>query len=162
MSNQHGPLSQFEIKPLAKLSLAGYDVSFTNSSLFMVTSLIAIVSLMFLSIRKVKIIPNSTQSAVELLYLFVAGTINDTVGNKGQQYFSFIFSLFIFVITCNLMGMLPYSFTVTSHIIVTLALALTVFLAVTIIAFIHHGWHFFSFFFTRRHPLMVGASNDFN
>ena len=99
-----------------------------------------------LSVNTRSIIPSRLQLISELSYGFIAQLLNDTVGEQGRKYFPFVFSIFMFVLIGNMVGMLPYSFTFTSHIIVTFALASVVFVGVTILAFAKHGMHFFSFF----------------
>ncbi|MFN7039163.1 MAG: F0F1 ATP synthase subunit A [Alphaproteobacteria bacterium] len=151
----HSPLSQFEIKTLFPIEINGIDLSFTNSSLYMMISLIITACLFILPMRNANLIPSRFQNIPEIMYKFISGTINDTVGSEGKKYFPLIFSLFIFVLMSNLVGMLPYSFTVTSHIIVTFALAIFIFVTVTIIALIRHGFHFFSFFLPSGTPLWL-------
>jgi F-type H+-transporting ATPase subunit a len=155
MSDQHSPLEQFVVKPLAKIQLAGYDLSFTNSSLFMILSLMAITALLTLPMRGASLVPNRMQSVVEVIYQFIASTIKETAGDEGKKYMPFVFTIFMFVLMCNLLGMLPYSFTVTSHIIVTFVLALLVFLIINIIAFARHGFHFFSLFLPEGTPWWI-------
>ena len=92
------------------------------------------------SVLILKAIPNKIQLLAELSYTFVSKMISDTAGSKAKPYFSFIFSLFMFVLFCNMFGMIPYAFTVTSHIIVTFVLAAFIFFGVTIIGFIKHGF----------------------
>lgn len=142
----HSPLAQFEIKTLLPLQLGQTDVSFTNSALFMTVTVILITVFMVLGMRKRALVPGRLQSVAELSYEFVANLLRDTVGNEGRKYFPFVFSLFMFILFGNMLGMIPYSFTFTSHIIVTFALALVVFLGVTVLGFVKHGLHFFSFF----------------
>jgi F-type H+-transporting ATPase subunit a len=142
----HSPLAQFEIKTLIPLQVGETDVSFTNSALFMTVTVILITLFMVLGMRKRALVPGRWQSVAELSYEFVANLLRDTVGNEGRKYFPFVFSLFMFILFGNMLGMIPYSFTFTSHIIVTFALALVVFLGVTILGFVKHGFHFFSFF----------------
>ena len=122
------------------------DVSFTNSALFMTVTVVLITLFMVLGMRKHALVPGRWQSVAELAYEFVANLLRDTVGNEGRKYFPFVFSLFMFILFGNMLGMIPYSFTFTSHIIVTFALALVVFLGVTVLGFVKHGVHFFSFF----------------
>jgi F-type H+-transporting ATPase subunit a len=105
-----------------------------------------------LGMRGATLIPNRFQSVVEITYEFIAATVRDNVGAKGKPYFPMIFTLFMFVLTCNLLGMIPYSFTPTSHIIVTFVLAMVVFLWVTAIAFIKHGTKFLGFFLPAGTP----------
>lgn len=112
MSN---PMEQFEIKPLIPLNLGGADVSFTNSSLFMVLAVVLAVSLMGFCLRKRTIIPSISQSIPEVLYEFIAGLVRENVGMEGMKYFTFIFTLFTFVAFGNVLGLFPYAFTFTSH-----------------------------------------------
>ena len=141
-----GPLSQFEIKTLIPLQPGGVDISFTNSSLMMVLALALVTLFLTLGMRRRALVPGRWQSMAELSYQFVANLIRDTVGAEGRRYFPLVFTLFMFILFGNLLGMVPYSFTFTSHIIVTFALAVMVFIGVTILGFVKHGVRFFSFF----------------
>ena len=143
---KHSPLEQFEIVPYTHTEIGGYDISFTNSSFAMVLTVAAITLFLTLSVNTRSIIPSRLQLISELSYNFIAQLLSDTVGKQGRKYFPFVFTIFMFVLIGNMVGMLPYSFTFTSHIIVTFALAAVVFIGVTVIAFIKHGLHFFSFF----------------
>ncbi len=153
----HGfdPMQQFEIKRLINIDLFGLDASFTNSSLFMVIAVGVVACFTLLSVRSGKLVPSRFQSVAELSYEFVANMIRDNVGSDGQKYFPFVFTLFMFVLACNMLGMLPYSFTVTSHIIITFALALIVFLGVTVIGFAKHGVGFLKFFVPSGIPVIL-------
>ena len=133
------PLSQFEIKTLIPIEVFGYDISFTNSSLAMLITISSILLFMILGLKSSNIIPSRKQSLLELSYEFIANMILDNVGKSGMKYLSFIFSLFMFILIGNLLGMFPYSFTWTSHIIVTFTIAFFIFLAVTVIAIFKHG-----------------------
>ena len=146
MAENHSPLAQFEIKRLVPMEIGGVDVSFTNSALFMVIIVLGITLLMTMSMRGRAMVPGRLQSVAELSYEFIANMLKENVGSEGRQYFPFIFSLFMFILFANLLGMIPFTFTVTSHIIVTFALAFVVFLGVTVIAFARHGAHFLHFF----------------
>jgi F-type H+-transporting ATPase subunit a len=146
MAAGHSPLEQFEIHRLVPLEIGGFDVSFTNSALFMVASLAIGSAYLLLGMRRRAVVPGRLQSLAELTYEFVGGLIRDTIGSEGRRYFPFIFSLFVFILLGNVLGLLPYGFTFTSHIIVTFAMALVVFVGVTILGFVKHGFHFFSFF----------------
>jgi F-type H+-transporting ATPase subunit a len=146
LAEKHSPLEQFEIHPLVPIRLGDADVSFTNSSLVMVIAVALVIIFLFAATRRRALVPGRLQSMAELAYEFVANLIRDTVGNEGRRYFPIIFTIFMFVLFGNLLGMVPYSFTFTSHIIVTFAMALVVFVAVTILGFAKHGMHFFSFF----------------
>ena len=149
----HSPLAQFEIKPLYKLELGGYDVSFTNSALFMTLAFLLITFFLLLSTKKRATVPGRWQVMAELSYEFIASLIRDTIGADGRKYFPFVFTAFMFILVGNLLGMMPYSFTFTSHIIVTFTLAIVVFLLVTILGFVKHGLHFLSFFAPSGIPL---------
>lgn len=146
MAEKHSPLAQFEIKPLISMKLGAYDISFTNSALFMVLAVVAITLLINMAMSQKRMVPGRLQSVAEMLYEFIAGMLRDNAGEAGKPYFPFVFSLFTFILFCNLLGMIPYSFTATSHIIVTFALAAVVFIGVTIIGFAKHGAHFLSLF----------------
>ena len=150
------PMQQFTVQRIGpEIKIANIDLSFTNSSLFMVISAVVIILFLFLGSKEKKIIPNKLQLIAEISYTFVAKMISDTAGSKAKPYFPFIFSLFMFVLFCNMVGMLPYSFTVTSHIIVTLIMALFIFIAVTIIGFIKHGFKYFSIFVPSGVPAVL-------
>ena len=145
-NEKHSPLEQFEILPYAHFEIGGVNLAFTNSSLAMVVTVIAITVYLTLSVNTRTLIPSRMQLVSEMSYNFIAQLLNDTVGDQGKKYFPFVFAIFMFVLVGNLLGMIPYSFTFTSHIIVTFALAAVVFIGVTILGFAKHGFHFFSFF----------------
>tara|TARA_R110000787_G_scaffold16622_42_gene51427 strand:- start:10030 stop:10761 length:732 start_codon:yes stop_codon:yes gene_type:complete len=155
MAENHSPLAQFEIKTLVPIDLGSFDASFTNSSAFMVISVLLATVFLVGGMRKGEMVPGRWQSMAELSYVFVANLIRDTVGTEGAKYFPFIFSLFMFILFGNLLGMMPYSFTFTSHIAVTFAMALVVFIGVTVIAVAKHGLHFFSFFMPPGVPIAM-------
>ncbi len=156
MAKGHSPLSQFEVSTIIPMPpLAGYNIDFTNSALFMCLAVVFVFAFMFFGMRRRALVPGRWQCAAEMTYEMVAGIVKDTVGQEGKQYFPLIFSLFMFVLFCNLLGMVPYSFTVTSHIIVTFALALFVFLTVTLIGFVRHGLHFLHLFVPAGVPLWL-------
>ena len=146
------PLHQFQIEPIVPIKIGNVDISFTNSSLLMVISVFAVSAFLMLGMRRHALVPGRFQSLAEISYEFVAGMIRDNVGSAGWEFFPYIFSLFMFVLFGNLLGLLPYSFTFTSHIIVTAALALTVFIGVTIVGLVNHGFHFLSFFVPKGVP----------
>ena len=155
MAEGHSPLSQFEIKTLLPMKLGEVDLSFTNSSAFMVLTVITVSVFLLVGIRRPQLIPGRWQSMAELSYVFIANLVRDTVGTEGRTYFPFIFSVFMFVLFGNMWGMIPYSFTFTSHIIVTFAMALVIFIGVTIIAIIKHKMRFFSFFMPPGVPIYM-------
>ena len=147
----NNPMEQFAIRTLKPLSVSGYDVSFTNSSLWMLVALGVIAVFMVLGTMKPQLVPGRWQAALEYVYDFVAGVVNENIGPKGKAYVPLIFSVFVFVLVCNLLGLVPWvgSFTPTSHIAVTLALALIVFAIVVLVGLINHGLHFFTFFWPK-------------
>ena len=150
------PMQQFNVNKIGpEIKLGGIDLSFTNSSLFMVLSLIIISIFLYFGTKEKKIVPNKVQLIAEMFYNFIAKMISDTAGSKARPYFPFIFSLFMFVLVCNMIGMLPYSFTVTSHIIITLIMALFIFIAVTVIGFIKHGFKYLSLFVPKGVPIVL-------
>lgn len=155
MAAETSPLAQFEIKRLVQMDVGGLDVSFTNASLFMVIAIVAVTLFLTWSMRSRAMVPGRMQSMAELSYEFIANMIKDNVGSEGRKYFPFIFSIFMFVLFCNLLGMIPYSFTVTSHIVVTFALAALVFVVVTIVAFVRHGVKFLGFFIPSGVPAIL-------
>lgn len=151
----HSPLAQFEIKELVPIEVAGNNISFSNSALMMVITISLIILLMVAGTRKRAMIPGRWQALAEICYEFVANLIRDTVGNEGRKYFPFIFSLFMFILIGNMLGMVPYSFTFTSHIAVTFAMAMVVFVGVTILGFAKHGIKFFTFFVPPGVPVWM-------
>jgi F-type H+-transporting ATPase subunit a len=147
VAEQHtSPLHQFEVREIVPIHIGHLDLSFTNASLFMIVT--AALATLFLlgGMSNARLVPSRLQSMAELVYEFVAGMVRDNVGQEGKKYFPFIFTLFLFILFGNLIGMVPYTFTFTSHIIVTFAMALVVFLGVTAIGIARHGLHFFSLF----------------
>ena len=137
------------------MEVGGVDVSFTNSSLLMVVVITAITLFLVLGMRKRALVPGRWQSLAELSYEFIAGLVRDNVGHEGRAYFPFVFSLFMFILFANTIGLIPYSFTVTSHIIVTFALAAVVFLGVTVIAIAKHRMKFLRYFLPAGTPLYM-------
>ena len=155
MAESHSPLVQFEIKPLMDIKIGTIDVSFTNSSAFMVVAVVSASLFLILGMRRAQLVPGRWQSMVELSYIFIANLVKDTVGPSGRPYFPFIFTVFIFVLFANMWGMIPFSFTTTSHIIVTFAMAMMIFLGVTIIGIVKHKVHFLTFFMPPGVPLYM-------
>ncbi len=141
-----GPLQVFKIEPLVPIHIGRYDVSFTNSSLVMVIALLAITLFLVAGMQPRALVPGRLQSMAEICYEFIANLLRDTVGSEGKRYFPIVFTIFMFVLFGNLLGMLPYSFTFTSHIIVTFALAISIFIGVTILGIVKHGLRFAKFF----------------
>ncbi|WP_041793658.1 F0F1 ATP synthase subunit A [Pararhodospirillum photometricum] len=147
------PVEQFAIKPLVPIHVAGLDLSFTNSSLMMVAAVALSGAFFWFATARRTVVPGRLQSVAELMYEFIANMIRDNVGKEGMKYFPYIFTLFVFVFLGNMIGMLPYSFTFTSHIAVTAGLAIAVFVVVTIIGFARHGTHYLRMFFPHGAPL---------
>nr|YP_010726706.1 ATP synthase F0 subunit a [Cystoclonium purpureum f. stellatum]WDY85193.1 ATP synthase F0 subunit a [Cystoclonium purpureum f. stellatum] len=149
------PLEQFEIITLLPLSIAGFNISLTNSSLFLLISFSVLIFWTSLIFYKSSLIPNNWQLLKESIYTITANMVKDNLGFKGEFYFPFIFSLHLILLYCNLIGMVPYSFTVTSHIIFTFGLALSIFIGINIIGIQTHGLRFFSLFLPRGVPLGI-------
>lgn len=137
------------------MEIGGIDVSITNSSIFMVVAVALITLFLTASVRSRAIVPGRWQSLAELAYEFVANMLRENVGSEGRKYFPFVFTLFIFILFCNLIGMVPYTFTVTSHIIVTFAMAAAVFLGVTVIGIVKNGTGFLKLFVPSGVPMAL-------
>ena len=149
------PMYQFNVYRIGpEIKIGEIDLSFTNASLFMVLSSLVILIIFNIGSKK-NIIPNKVQLLAELSYSFISKMISDTAGIKAKPYFAFIFSLFMFVLFCNMLGMIPYSFTVTSHIIVTFVLAAFIFVGVTIIGFMKHGFGYLKLFVPSGVPMLL-------
>ena len=155
MAAELNPLEQFEIKHIIPIHIGGVDVSFTNSSLFMLIGVALVTALITLSTRRAQLVPSRWQSVSELSYEFIAGMIQENVGKEGMKYFPFIFTLFMFVLAGNLIGMVPYTFTYTSHIIVTFGMAIVIFIGVTLIGIKRHGFHFLTLFAPQGVPWVL-------
>lgn len=149
------PLHQFVVQPLIPLNIGGLDASFTNASLWMVVTVVAITLFTMLGMGKGSMVPGRMQSVVEGFYTFIADMVRENAGHDAMRFFPFIFSLFMFIFFANMIGMLPIAFTVTSHIIVTFALAITVFVGVTLTGFIMHGPRFLKVFVPSGVPLAL-------
>ncbi|MCB1562729.1 MAG: F0F1 ATP synthase subunit A [Alphaproteobacteria bacterium] len=140
------PIHQFVIEPIVPIEIAGYDLSFTNSSLWMAIASGLSILLLTIAMSQKTIVPSRMQLCAEIIYQFVANMIRENIGPKGREYFPLVFTIFMVVLMGNMLGMIPYSFTYTSHIIVTGVLALMIFLLVIVIGIARHGLHFFSLF----------------
>jgi F-type H+-transporting ATPase subunit a len=149
------PLHQFTIERLIPIHIGGVDVSYTNSALLMTIAVVLITSFVVLTTRRAALVPGRWQSVTEMLYEFVADMVDKNAGHGAQPYFPFVFSLFMFILFGNLLGMIPYSFTFTSHIIVTFALAAVVFIGVTLIGIARHGFRFLSLFVPHNVPKVL-------
>jgi len=149
------PLEQFTVHRIIPLRIGSFDLSYTNAALLMTIAVILITALTLLSTRRAALIPGRWQSIAEMSYEFVADMVESNVGREGMAYFPFIFTLFMFILFANLLGLIPYSFSVTGQIIVTFAMAAVVFTGVTIIGFVRHGLHFLRFFVPEGVPALL-------
>jgi F-type H+-transporting ATPase subunit a len=137
---KHSPLAQFKIEKFVDLKIGNFDLSFTNSSLYMLVATILIIGFMIYATRKKSLIPNRLQLVAESVYNFIDNLIKTSIGNEGNKFFPLIFTLFIFILFCNLLGLTPYGFTATSQLAITLSLAMIAFIAVTIFAIARNGF----------------------
>jgi F-type H+-transporting ATPase subunit a len=151
----HSPVEQFTIKTLLHLELLGYDVSFSNSAVFMILAVLVSVAYLTFAMRNRDMVPGRLQASAEMLYEFISEMVRSNVGNEGRPYFPFVFTLFVFLLFGNMLGLIPYSYTFTSQIVVTFVLAAFIFVGVTLVALIKHGMHFFSFFVPPGAPKVL-------
>jgi len=150
-----GPLEQFQIHTLVPIRIGGIDASYTNSALAMTVAVAAATVLLTVSMRGRAMVPGRWQSIAEICYEFIASMVRDNIGAEGRRFFPFVFSLFMFIVLGNMLGLIPYSFTFTSHLVVTFAMAVTVFVGATIVGFVKHGIGFFGFFLPHGAPWYV-------
>jgi F-type H+-transporting ATPase subunit a len=150
------PVEQFTIKTIGPtIEIGGLDISFSNSAAFMVLATVLVGVFLTQSMSSRHLVPTRMQSMAEMSYEFIANMVRENVGSEGRPYFPLIFTLFMFILAGNLLGMIPYAYTFTSQIIVTFAMAATVFVGVTIIALVKHGTHFFSYFLPAGAPVIL-------
>ena len=149
------PMEQFTVKPLVPLHLGGYDISFTNQSLWMCIVVAAVSLLLTLPVAQHRLVPTRLQSMAELSYEFVGNMLNMAAGHDGLRFFPFIFTVFMFVLFANVFGLFPGSFTVTSQIAVTFALTAVVILTVIVTGFARHGFGFFMLFVPKAPAAML-------
>jgi len=150
------PIHQFEIQNLVSLlTIGGTEIHLTNSALFMFVAVGLTALLLLGATAGRRLVPTRMQSMAELSYELVADTIRSTAGEEGMRFFPFVFSLFMFILFSNVIGIVPYTFTVTSHIIITAALALLVFFTVIIYGIWHNGLHFFKVFVPSCIPVLM-------
>lgn len=149
------PIHQFQIQKWVPLEIGGYDVSFTNSAAFMVATVVIGSAFLYFTTAGRGLIPTRMQSISEMAYEFVASTLRDSAGTAGMKFFPFVFSLFMFVLVANLLGMFPYFFTVTSHLIVTFVLAMLVISVVVGYGFYKHGLKFLNLFVPQGVPALL-------
>lgn len=152
-TDAHSPLHQFQIEPLIPIHLGGLNLSFTNSSLWIMVAIACASVLFVLGLRRRAVVPGRMQGMMEVLVEFMQNTLRETAGDEAKRYFIPVFTLFLFVLLCNLLGMVPHSFTATSHVAVTITLSAGVFIAVTGLAIYKHGLlHFLGAFVPEGTP----------
>jgi F-type H+-transporting ATPase subunit a len=150
------PIHQFNIEPLFTIGhIGGYTIAFTNSSAYMFLAVALISFLMIAGVSGARLVPGRFQSMAEITYEFVATTVRSTAGSEGMRFFPLVFSLFMFICVSNLVGVIPYAFTLSSHIIITAALALLVFFTVLIYGFYRNGMKFFKIFVPSNIPIFI-------
>ena len=150
------PLEQFAIVSLIPFHFGNLYLSFTNSSLYLFLT-IGLIILLFSMVTQNGgfLVPSRWQSLVEMIYEFVVSLVDEQIGQKGKKFFPLIFTTFVFLLFTNLLGMIPYSFTATSHLVVTFGLSLSLFIGITLYGFQIHGLHFFSFLLPKGAPLLL-------
>ncbi len=149
------PLEQFQIEPIVPITVGHIDLSFTNSSLWMAISAAAVYALVMAGTRHHALVPGRVQTLVEIAYEFVADMVRENTGKEGMRFFPAIFTLFMFILTGNFLGIIPGAFTFTSHIVVTFFMAICVFLGVTLVGFWMHGVRFLLFFVPPGAPKLM-------
>ena len=150
------PIEQFSIHKIFTIGHIGnQEIAFTNSSAYMFGTVALISLLMIAGVSQNRLIPGRLQSLAELCYEFVANTIRSTIGPEGMKFFPLVFSIFTLIAVSNVIGIIPYNFTIASHIIVTAALALLVFLTVIIYGFYKNGLKFFKIFVPSGVPVYI-------
>jgi F-type H+-transporting ATPase subunit a len=149
------PIHQFDLHRILPLNLGGWDVSFTNSAAFMLLAVLLTTVFFVYATRSRGLVPSRLQSVAEIAHDFVAGMVRESTGKEGMKFFPLVFALFVFIFVCNMLGMIPGAFTVTSHIVVTAALAALVFLTVLVVGFAKNGLHFLKLFVPSGVPWYV-------
>jgi F-type H+-transporting ATPase subunit a len=153
---QVDPIHQFQIQNLTPMvTVGGHQIAFTNSALFMFIIVGAVSTLLIGATAQRAIVPGRLQSVTEIFYEFIANMVRSSAGAEGMKFFPFVFTLFMFVLFANLIGLIPYSFTVTSQLIITVTLALTVFFIVVVYGLWKNGLHFFAMFVPRGVPIWI-------
>ena len=149
------PIHQFALHPVVSIQVAGHDVSLTNSGLYMLLAVAIACLLVALGARGGSGVPGRMQALAEMAYEFIAGMVRSAAGEAGMRFFPLVFCIFFFIVICNLIGIIPYSFTVTSQIVITAAFALLVFLTVVIVGIKDHGLQFFKVFVPPDVPIYI-------
>lgn len=148
----HNPLDQFRVHKLIDMQVGSYDLSFTNSALAILMAAVIIICFFSYAFRRNSLVPSYSQAIGEKLYLMVAGIAQENIGEEGKKFVPLIFSLFCFILMCNLLGLVPYNYTATSHIAVTFTLAIIVFMLILVTGFGRFGFKFFSLFLPKGTP----------
>lgn len=150
------PLEQFSIISILPIRIGNLFLSFTNSSLYLLIATGLVALLLYLVTREGGfLVPSRWQSVVEMVYQFVGSLVEEQIGAEGRKYFPLVLTTFLFLLSSNLVGMIPYSFTTTSHLVVTFGLSLSLFIGITTVGFQRHGIHFFSFLLPKGAPLAL-------
>jgi F-type H+-transporting ATPase subunit a len=149
------PTEQFELHPVVPIHIGHFDLSLTNSGLFMLLAVALACLMTAIAARGGSGVPSRMQALGEMAYEFTAGMVRSAAGEAGMRFFPLVFSIFFFILICNLLGFIPFAYTVTSQIIITAALALLVFLTVVIIGIKEHGTHFFKLFVPSGVPIYI-------
>jgi F-type H+-transporting ATPase subunit a len=152
------PLEQFQVINILKINICGFDFSITNTAVFLMVGLSIFLFVLYSLLSKTGnfyIVPGRLQGIIEGIYTLVYGLIHDNIGSSGKAFFPYVFTVFTFVLTLNLIGLVPYSFTGTSHLLVTFALALTTFIGINIICASKHGKNMFSLFLPSGSSLLL-------
>ena len=156
VSEKIDPLHQFQIVRWSEFKIGGLDLSFTNSAFWMLAAVASVSLMLYYAVRGAAAIPGRAQSVAELLHGFVFNTAKSTLGeDDARHYFPFIFTVFLFVLGCNVIGLLPYAFTPTSHLAITGAMAVTIFIGVTVLGFVKHGAGYLRLFVPHGLPKAI-------
>ena len=155
MTEKHSPLDQFTIQRIFEMKIGNIDISLTNSSVMMIAVLVILNVFLIYATKRKSMVPGRLQSIAEMSYEMIYNTTQSNLGNNGKRLFPLVYSLFMFILLCNMLGLIPYSFTVTSHIIVTFALAFGVFLLATIMGFVINGHKYLRLFLPKGVPVFL-------
>ena len=155
MTEKHSPLDQFTIQRIFEMKIGNIDISLTNSSVMMIAVLVILNAFLIYATKRKSVVPGRLQSIAEMSYEMIYNTTQSNLGNNGKRLFPLVYSLFMFILLCNMLGLIPYSFTVTSHIIVTFALAFGVFLLATIMGFVINGHKYLRLFLPKGVPVFL-------
>jgi F-type H+-transporting ATPase subunit a len=155
LTEKHSPLDQFTIQRIFEMKIGNIDISLTNSSIMMIAVLVVLNVFLIYATKRKSVVPGRLQSIAEMSYEMIYNTTQSNLGNNGKRLFPLVYSLFMFILLCNMLGLIPYSFTVTSHIIVTFALAFGVFLLATIMGFVINGHKYLRLFLPKGVPVFL-------